>query len=147
MKARDVVRARGHPMVRGTHRTTFELTKEEALTIQGDCIIGVGADKGAADLDPVLKRVLGDDRAVLVTRLSVGNETVEVHSRGSAALTLDHPTDLVWRRSTFTSDRTVGIRSDYVAATLPGSIIERLRAGGELVVELEAEVPEDEGAQ
>ncbi|MDD2472890.1 MULTISPECIES: DUF371 domain-containing protein [unclassified Methanoculleus] len=144
MKARDIVRARGHPLVRGTHPTTFEVTKDETLTLSGDCIIGVAADKGAADLDPDLKALLRDDRAVLTTRLTAGDKTVEVSSRGSAALTLDHPADLVWRRSDFISDRTIGIRADHVAASLPREFIEALRRGEELVVELEAEVSEND---
>jgi hypothetical protein len=145
MKAQDIVRARGHPLIRGTHRTTFEVTKDETLTETGDCIIGIGADKGAADLDPVFRALLQNDRAVLTARLTAGGEIVTVTSRGSAALTLDHPADLVWRRSDFVSDRTVGIRSDRTAATLPRGFIEALRRGEELVVELEAEVPEDDG--
>jgi len=144
MKATDIVRARGHPLVQGVHPTTFEVTKDVTLTLSGDCIIGVAADKGAADLDPELKALLRDDRAVLTTRLITGGETVEVRSRGSAALTLDHPADLVWRRSDFTSDRTVGIRSDRVAATIPREFIEALRRGEELVVELEVEIPESD---
>ncbi len=143
MKARDIVRARGHPLIQGIHPTTFEVTKDETLTLAGDCIVGVAADKGAADLDPDLKALLCDDRAVLTTRLTAGGETVVVRSQGSAALTLDHPADLVWRRSDFVSDRTVAVRSDRVAATLPREFIEALRRGEELVVELEAEIPED----
>src|SRR5690606_41669380 len=54
-----------------------------------------------------------------------GGQTVEIRSRGSAAFTLDHPGDLVWRRSAFISDRTVGIHSDHVAAALPRALIER----------------------
>lgn len=145
MKARDIVRAKGHRLVRGTHPTTFEVTRDETLTETGDCIIGIAADKGAAGLDPGLKALLCDDRAVLTTRLTAGGETVEVRSRGSAAFTLDHPGDLVWRRSDFVSDRTVGIRSDRVAAALPREFIEALRRGEELVVELEAEIPENDG--
>lgn len=146
MKARDIVRARGHPLIQGIHPTTFEVTKDETLTLAGDCIVGVAADKGAADLDPGLKTLLCDDRAVLTTRLTAGGETVVVRSQGSAGLTLDHPADLVWRRSDFASDRTVAIRSDHVAATLPREFIEALRRGEELVVELEAEVPEESSA-
>ncbi|MGE4374161.1 DUF371 domain-containing protein [Methanoculleus receptaculi] len=141
MKARDTVRARGDPLVRATHPTTFEVTKDMRLTGAGDCIIGVAADKGAADLDPDLRALLRDDRAVLTTRLAAGGKTVIVRSRGSSAFSLDHPTDLVWRRSDFISDRTVGIRSDRVAATLPREFVAALQRGEELVVELEAEIP------
>ncbi len=142
MKARDTVRARGHPLVQGTHTTTFEVTKDETLTLAGDCIIGIAADKGAADLAPDLKALLSDDRAVLTTRLTAGDITVVVRSRGYAGLTLDHPADLVWRRSDFVSDRTVAIRSDHVAAALPREFIEALRRGADLVIELEVEIPE-----
>jgi hypothetical protein len=141
MKARDTVRARGDPLVRATHPTTFEVTKDMRLTGAGDCIIGVAADKGAVDLDPDLRALLRDDRAVLTTRLAAGGKTVIVRSRGSSAFSLDHPTDLVWRRSDFISGRTVGIRSDRVAATLPREFVAALQRGEELVVELEAEIP------
>ena len=127
MKARDTVRARGDPLVRATHPTTFEVTKDMRLTGAGDCIIGVAADKGAADLDPDLRALLRDDRAVLTTRLAAGGKTVIVRSRGSSAFSLDHPTDLVWRRSDFISGRTVGIRSDRVAATLPREFVAALQ--------------------
>jgi len=78
MKARDTVRARGHPLVQGTHTTTFEVTKDETLTLAGDCIIGIAADKGAADLAPDLKALLSDDRAVLTTRLIADDQVVVV---------------------------------------------------------------------
>ncbi len=143
MKARELVKCRGHPLVRGTHPTTFEVTKERELTSRGDCIICVAADKGAAALSPAFRRVLANDRAVLTTRLSAGDVSVEVRSRGSAAFTLDHPTDLVWRRSGFVCGRTVGIHSDFVARTLPRELVRLLRQGEEMVVELVAELPGD----
>jgi len=52
------------------------------------------------------------------------------------------PPTLSGDEATFVSDRTVGIRSDHVAAALPREFIEALRRGEELVVELEAEIPE-----
>jgi hypothetical protein len=140
MKARDVVLCRGHALVQALHKTTFEVTRDCELTLSGDCIIGVCADKGAADLDEAFKRILADDRAHLTTRLTVGEESIEIRSRGSSCFTLDHPTDLVWRRSGFVCGRTVGIHSDYVAGTIPRSLIDRLRRGDELVVELTAEI-------
>ena len=41
MEAEERIICRGHPLVRGTHPTTFEVTTEGHLTRQGDCIIGV----------------------------------------------------------------------------------------------------------
>jgi hypothetical protein len=142
MEAVERIRCRGHPLVRGTHPTTFEVTAEDHLTRQGNCIIGIRADRGARDLSPEFRRVLADDRAALFTRLTAGGHSVEVHGRGSSRMTLAHPTDLVWRRSGFVCPRTVAIHCDRTAATLPRDLIRALWEGAELEVEMIATVEE-----
>jgi len=141
MEAHATVVCRGHPQVRGTHPTTFEVTTEGHLTTAGDCIIGVAAGCGAAGLPKEFRRVLSHDHAVLLTRLSAGALQVDVHSRGSAALTLSHPADMVWRRSRYVDGRTVGILSDRTAVDLPRDLIALLRRGETLVVEMTATIP------
>jgi uncharacterized protein len=141
MEATEVIFCHGHPLVSATHPTTFEVTMEEALTKNGHCIIGTGADKGAAGLTPRFRDVLCHDDAELVTTLACEGIGVFVHSRGSRAMTLDHPTDLVWRKSRFVCGRTIGIASDHVAATLPKELLARLRAGCPLVVTMVATRP------
>jgi hypothetical protein len=141
MEATEVIRCHGHPLVSATHPTTFEVTMEEALTKNGHCIIGTASDKGAAGFLPYFREVLCHDDAELVTTLACGGIEVVVHSRGSSAMTLDHPTDLVWRKSRFVCGRTIGIASDHVAATLPKELLARLRAGRPLVVTMVATRP------
>ena len=136
MEAQEIIRCRGHPLVLGTHPTTFEVTCEEHLTENGNCIIGVFADKGCAGLSQEFRDLLCHDDSVLTTRLESGGITATIHAKGSGQLTLTHPADLVWRRSTFTCARTIGICSDAVAATLPRELIARLRQGGDLVITL-----------
>ncbi len=136
MEATETIRCRGHPLVLGTHPTTFEVTKEEHLTENGNCIIGVGADKGCADLLPGFREMLAHDDAELVTRLVCGGCEATVRSRGSTGLLLNHPTDLVWRKSTFTCGRTIGICSDQVALTLPRELMNALKTGAEMTVTL-----------
>lgn len=136
MEAQESIRCRGHPLVLGTHPTTFEVTSEDHLTENGNCIIGIGADKGCAGLSPAFKSVLAHDDAVLVTRLACGGIVVEVRSRGSSKFTLDHPADMVWRKSTFVCGRTIGILSDRVALTLSRELMENLARGEEMVVTL-----------
>ncbi len=145
MQARDVVRCRGSPIILATHRSTFEVTRDRELTSAGDCIIGICADKGALGLDPHFKQVLARDSAILVTRLTAGDATVEVLAHGSSFLTLDHPTDLVWRRSTFVCGRTVGIGASHTARTLPRSLVALLQQGCSFTVELIAVAPDSDG--
>jgi hypothetical protein len=141
MEARAVIRCRGHPLVLGTHPTTFEVTCEEHLTANGNCIIGIGADLGCAGLTPAFRTVLAHDDAVLVTRLACNGVVAEVRSHGSSQLTLDHPTDLVWRKSPFVCGRTVGIRSDRTALSLPRELMDNLARGEEMMVTLIATRP------
>jgi len=141
MEAHETIRSRGHPLVFGTHPTTFEVTCEDHLTENGNCIIGIAADKGCAGLSPTFKSVLAHDEAVLVTRLECGGSSVEILSRGSGEFTLDHPTDLVWRKSAFVCGRTIGILSDRVAMTLPRDLIRNLAEGKELLVTLSVTRP------
>ena len=141
MEAHETIRCRGHPLVLGTHPTTFEVTCGEHLTKNGNCIIGIAADKGCAGLSPAFKAVLAHDDAVLVTRLACNGIVVEVRSRGSSRFTLDHPTDMVWRKSPFVCGRTIGIQSDRIAKTLPRELIATLAQGKEMVVTLTATRP------
>ena len=141
MEAQEHVRCRGHPRVLGTHPTTFEVTREVRLTENGNCIIGIAADRGCAGLSGGFKRALARDDALLSTWLECGGVAVEVTSRGSARMTLDHPTDMVWRRSAFVCGRTIGILSNAVAATLPEDLIRNLTAGKEMLVTLTVTCP------
>lgn len=141
MEAQEFVRCRGHPLVLGTHPTTFEVTREDHLTENGNCIIGIGADKGCAGLSAAFRAMLARDDAVLLTRLECGGVVSEITSRGSVWMTLDHPSDMVWRRSTFVCGRTIGISSDNVAATLPGELIRNLVLGKEMLVTLTVTCP------
>ncbi|HUH78487.1 MAG TPA: DUF371 domain-containing protein [Methanoregula sp.] len=136
MEATATLRCRGHPLVTGSHPTTFEVTAGDQLTEKGTCIIAVGADSGCAGLPEPFRKILAHDDAVLVTTLACGGAEVTIRSRGSARFTLDHPADLVWRRSPFVCGRTIGILSDRVAATLPRELIGNLSAGKEMVVTL-----------
>lgn len=115
---------------------------DPGLTFHGDCIIGIYADKGAADLDRSFKKVLQQDNSLLITHLTVKDCTVEVHSRGSSHLPIADETDHVWRKSRYICDRTIGICSDHVAATLPRRLVKLLQAGNDLVVEMIALTPE-----
>jgi len=141
MKAEEVITARGHPLVRALHRTTFEVTKENELTLAGDCIIAIGADKGAKDLSPAFRAVLRKEYSVLTTALRCEDHVLEVRSSGGPGLSLLHPTDLVWRRSMFCCDRTVGNNSDAVACSIPREMIDCLRDGARIRIELTVECP------
>jgi len=141
MEAQEIIYCWGHPLVLGTHPTTFEVTRDIHLSRKGNCIIGISADKSCDRLSEEFKQVLTHDDAILITRLSCGGKTAEVKSHGSSQFTLDHPTDMVWRRSSFVCGRTIGIMSNQVAATLPEDLLTNLVAGKEMIITLNAKRP------
>lgn len=136
--ATETIKCYGHENVRSEHRSTFEITKEKYLTEKGTCIIAVSADKGAKDLSCEFKKIISDDRSVLKTTLKIRELKFTVLSCGSSQMTLNHPNDLVWRRSNFVCPRTVGIYSDYSAFSIPKDIINLLKTGEIMTVVLEA---------
>jgi uncharacterized protein len=126
-------------MVTSLHSTTIEVTTEERLTEKGDCIIGVGASKGCAQLDERLKAALRNDRATVLFSLHVGSEKFEFQGFGNAGLSLLHPHDMVIRKSSFLSDRTLAVGTNAAAKDIPRKIVASLRdphATGVLKIEV-----------
>ncbi|MDE1853072.1 MAG: DUF371 domain-containing protein [Thaumarchaeota archaeon] len=136
---KETVRFRGHRMVRSTHPTTIEVTTEEYLTENGDCIIGVGASKGCAQLDQRVKERLRLASARVKMRIIVGGHTFEMNARGDPRLKLSHPHDIVIRKSDFVSDRTLAIKADASSRDLPREMVGLLKnpeTAGRLEIEV-----------
>ncbi|KQC05729.1 MAG: hypothetical protein APR53_06305 [Methanoculleus sp. SDB] len=132
----------GHRYVTGTHRTTLEVTSETHLTPAGTCILGIGADRGAAGLGERFRKALANDRAEIFTVFAVGGESFTVNAKGSSTMTLDHPTDMVWRRSGYVCGRTVAIHADQTARSFPKSMIRSLQEGARMDVEMIVTIPD-----
>ena len=122
-----VIFARGHENIQGTHGTTFEITKEPALTKRGDCIIAVGATKGAADLPLDFKEAARNEGAQITITIEAGELKEVVKARGSPRLLFAHPTDLVVRKSNYVCGRTLAIRADKAASDLSRKLVEKIR--------------------
>ncbi len=117
----------GHPMIRSLHPTTIEVTTEERLTEKGDCIIGVGASKGCAQLGETLKAALRMKGSAVIIRVLVGQERFELMAEGDPGLELSDPHDMVIRESRFLSGRTLAVGASAAAKDIPRPIIARLR--------------------
>ena len=123
---RWVIVAKGHSGITARHRTTFMITKDREVGPMGDCIIAVGADKAGPDLPYELKNAIRAGQELVIT-LEVGGMVERVRARGHPSLTLDHPTDLVIRKSKFVCGRTLAIGADKAAADLQKKFVAALR--------------------
>lgn len=119
-------RARGHPNITARHRTTLMITKDPEVTPRGDCIIGVSSERSVADLPAALKRGIRAGRGILIT-LMVGDRVETVSGSGHPSLALDHPSDIVIRKSCYICGRTLAVRANMSAADLPRDFVRLLQ--------------------
>ena len=125
---KEEIVAWGHPNITAKHRTTLEVTKDENLTLRGDCIIGVRADKAICDIDDKIKNWLKLGYAVKIEIvLPQYGLKDSLKAFGSSKMTFKHKTDIVVRRSDFVCDRTVAIKADKAAKDIDREIVELLR--------------------
>jgi len=127
MKATEFISAHGHVNVQSTNKTTFEITKESHLTKRGDCIIAVGASKGATDLTQRFKAVARSQGARITIKIEVNGEEETVTAWGNPKLLFNHPTDLVVRKSDYVCGRTLAVRAEKAACDLSRKLVEKLR--------------------
>ena len=125
--AKEVVEFRGHPMVRSSHPTTMEITTEDYLTENGECIIGVGAAKGCAGLSSTVKEALRRSGSKVTLKVVVGASTFAVGAQGDPRLSLSDPHDMVVRKSDYISGRTLAVRADASSRDIPREIIRLLK--------------------
>jgi len=130
--AKDKILARGHVNVKATHKSTLEITKEDYLTPRGDCIVGISADKGLADLSNAVKELIRSGGYVYLILEANGLREV-ISGRGSPELELSDPNRIIVRRSNYVSPNTLMIRSDKAARDINRNLVKSLRNGETLV--------------
>jgi hypothetical protein len=117
----------GHENIKATHKSTLEITKEEYLSSEGDCIIGVRADKGMCDFRSEFKNALRKPNSKLTVLVEVGDVAEKIEAYGCGRSSLSHSTDIVVRKSDHVSSRTLGIHSDKAACDLSRELVEKLK--------------------
>ena len=130
------IKAHGHENVLSHHKSTFEITKDKDLSLSGDCIIGLDIDKAMGDFPEEFKEKLANDDTKVIVKLTTPNSYDEIIGWGCDGLTLDHPTDIVCRKSTFVCSRTLMIKADKAAKDLNRELVEDLSNGLEMDVEI-----------
>jgi hypothetical protein len=126
-EVKEVIFAQGHPNILATHRTTLEITKETSLSKKGDCIVAVAAEKALADLSAEFKETLKEPGATLTVFIETYGLSEQVEAQGSPKLILNHPTEMVIRKSDYISNRTLAIQANKAAKDLSRTLVERLK--------------------
>ncbi len=126
MLFKERILCKGHPNVLGTHKTTLEITKDTELTLNGNCILGIGIQSPGFLLSPRLKTMLKLHRQVTI-ELECDGIKDSFKGWGDPSLILTHPHDLVFRKSEFIDERTILIRCDKSVNDIDRKLIERMK--------------------
>ena len=120
--------AQGHPNILGTHRMTFEITKDHELSRRGDCVIAVAATKGPREMSADFKKACMQESSKITMRLEASGIFEVIQGAGSPNLSFAHPKEMVGRKSSYASDRTIMIKANKAACDLDRLLMEALRS-------------------
>ena len=129
----DEILAEGHINVLGTHKTTLEVTKEDFLTKQGDCIIGINANKSVKDLNLKLKHEIQEGKQIRIV-IKSGSYQDEFIGWGNPNLSLSNPVSMVFRKSNFISDRTILVNCSKASLDIKRELINHLQDPAEQIL-------------
>lgn len=116
----------GHPNITAKHKSTLEFTKENNVTLRGDCILGVGATTSLYDLPEEMKQAIQKGNEMHV-ELIIDSEKIVIKGKGHKNLLLLSKQDMVIRKSEFTCPRTLMIDADTAAKDIPNSVVAKMK--------------------
>lgn len=130
------IKTHGHINVTSKHKTTFEVTTDPEISIKADCIVGVASEKSMKDFSEDFKKAMRKEDAEIKVILKTKNAFDAITGHGHPDLPLDHPTDIVCRKSDYICGRTLMINADKAARDLNNDLINDLKNGEEMQVEI-----------
>ena len=137
----------GHENITARHKTTLEFTKDEGLGLEGDCIIGVGADFSLDGIKRFIKS-LGNNRKIMIAIQMMGHDKKESINNNlnkkimknqknnetaieiiNCEINTDFNSDreIVVRKGDFISERTLGVKANRAAWEIDRSLAALLR--------------------
>ena len=130
---------KGHKNILSLHKKTIEITKDDKLTVNGDCIVGTNSSIACIDLPEKFKKKIQDPNTEITFCIVSGEHSFFIRGMGSEKLTLSHTSDIVLRKSAFTCSRTIAIKCDKASDDMPRKMVEKLqdpKTDGKLIIEI-----------
>jgi len=127
--------AYGHPNILGTHKTTFEFTKDNELTLNGDCIVGVKADFELSEIKKFIKKSKNNKIEIKIEFISKNKKFQEtIFAELNPNFNSDK--EMVIRKTDFISERTFAVKADKAACDLNRGLVGVLKQENRLVVSI-----------
>jgi len=110
----------GHENITARHRRTLEFTKDNELSLEGDCILGVTSNFSLYDLKELIKE--GTKLKIVIKVEDISDEIIFEANPG-----FNDEREIVIRMGDFSSERTLGVKADKACADLKKELVEKLR--------------------
>ncbi len=149
----------GHENITARHKTTLEFTKEEELSLKGDCIIGVKADFSLAQLKSFIKSLKNNRKITIIIetinedynnrnyneeknnnlkknivedkiKINIANKKIIEKINAEINPNFNSNKEMVIRKTDFISERTLAIKADKAAFGLNKDLIDFLKGKG-----------------
>jgi hypothetical protein len=128
----------GHKNIVARHRTTLEFTKDNSLTLSGDCILLVSATMSASEIPDKIKSLVRKKNSVLTFQIEVNGLEDRIQAFGDHNLNLWDDRCMVVRKSGYVSPRTVAVYSNKAAIDIDRQIVDLLKTGAKARVTISA---------
>jgi len=102
-------------------------TKETCVSKRGDCIVAVATDRSLAELNNQFKDALKKPKAKVTIIIEAGDTKESITAAGSSNLILNHPTDIVIRKSNYVCNRTLAVSAEKASIDLSRGLVEKLK--------------------
>lgn len=88
------------------------------------------------DFPKQFKEKIANDNTKIIVKLTTPNAYDEIHGFGHHKLTLNHPTDIVCRKSNYICSRTLMIKANKSSCDLNPNLIKDLKDESQLIFEI-----------
>ena len=118
--------AYGHPNIIAAHKITLEFTKDNELSLKGDCIVGVNADFDLGKLKGFISK--SKNKKITITLQTISS-TIKIKETMHTEINqnFNDNKEFVIRKTNFVSDRTFAINSNKAAFNLNRTLIAFLK--------------------
>jgi len=110
----------GHENITSKHKTTLEFTKDDELSLNGDCIVGVKADFSLLQLKNFIKSLKSNKITIIIETME-NNIIEKINAEINPKFNSDR--EIVIRKTDFVSGRTLAINSNKAAFELNVDLI------------------------
>ena len=126
----------GHKNITAKHKTTLEFTKDEDVTLKGDCIVGIRAGFKLSEIRQFIEKSKNKKIAIIMQAISKSSKNSKnflghkkIQDKIIAEINPDFGSnkEIVIRKTDFISERTFAIKADKSAFELNRDLIGLLK--------------------